>query len=122
MRTLDEFNKEHPRAPRGNVANLRMLGQEAVRMDRLTGDEHWDHFLSYLEFALKETKKHLEIQRDKLSDPGLVNDEQIRQVKANAAQSEARIWTLEEVIGLPKALKEQANLAQYQIEALGLDK
>jgi hypothetical protein len=116
MRTLDEFkNAARPARAVRDTTQLHVLAQEAVRMENLTGDPHWDHFLSYLEFALKETRRLLEIQRQKLSDPGLVNDEQIRLLKSNIAQSEARIWTLNEVIELPKKLKEGAQIAKGKL-------
>lgn len=95
-----------------------MIAQEAVRMEALTGDEAWDHFLSYLESALKNTTRQREAAQDQLLDSRMVNGDAIHACKISIAALEARIGTLKEILTLPKFLKEQGGLARGQIDEL----
>jgi hypothetical protein len=119
MRTIDEYRSRTPTMPRSaTVAHLRPIAQEAVRMEALTGDPAWDHFLAYLEAGVKNTQRMIDHEKTKLCHSALVNDEAIRALKAQITALESRLATLKEVILLPKYLKEQATLARAQIDDL----
>jgi hypothetical protein len=115
--SLDEF-KQRRRPVRDIASDLRMIQQQAVRQDAVTGDANWDYFLAYLEHALQNAEGAREAEDRKLRNPQLVNDEQIRACKVSLAQIEARIGTLKEILMLPKFLKEHGDLAKKQIEEL----
>ena len=116
MRTLDEFRKDRPRIVASRSPDLRMIAQEAVRMEALTGDEAWDHYNAYLEAALKTATRQMDDAKSHLTDSRLVNGDAIVAVKLSIAALEARIATLKEVLTLPKFLKDQGSLARMQID------
>lgn len=122
IRSLDEFRSARPgqeaeRASRTEktAQALEAISREAVRMQALTGDPAWDHFLTYLEAAYKAAIKHRDFEFAKLRDPMLVNDEEIARCRAKITILESRISTLDEIIGLPKFIKEHGELARVQI-------
>lgn len=118
MRSLDEYRNTRPQPQKTAGPELRMLAQEAVRLEALTGDEAWDHFLSYLESALKTAERMHAAEDAKLRNPFLVNDDAIRMAKAHVACLQVRIDTLKEILLLPKFLKDRAALAKAQIADL----
>ncbi len=83
MRTLDEYAAT--RAQRPNqidhraelVRGLRMMAQESVRAEALTGDPAWDGFLAYLEAFIAAAKRSLESELAKVRDP-LTGEEEVR--------------------------------------------
>lgn len=121
MPTIDEYRANHPRIVRERTPELRMIAHEAVRLEAVTGDEDWDHFLAYLEAALRATTRQREAAQTALLDPRMVNNDAIHACKLSIAALEARIGTLKEIITLPKFLKEQAGLARGQIAELERD-
>lgn len=121
MLTIDDF-KRRPRPIRDLASDLRIIAQQAVRHEAVTGDPNWDFFLAYLEHALQAAESQRDQEDKRLRNPALVNDEAIRTCKVALAQLEARIGTLKEVMMLPKFLKEQGNLAKQQITELGTTK
>lgn len=123
MRTLDEFRRNHPTAPREvrPSVNLQMIAQESVRAAAVTGDADWDHFLAYIEAVIKIATKHLDIEVTKLRDPYRVNVDEIAKCKAAITALEARIATMTEVILLPKFIKEQGEAARAKIAEMTKD-
>jgi hypothetical protein len=124
MRTLDEFRKERPlqAAPRSaNLGNMQMIAHEAVRLEALTGDPDWDHFLAYFEAALKMATRMRDQEMTRLRDPGLVNPDDVAKLRANLLRLDARIDTLSEVLMLPQLLKKQGELARLQIAEMTRD-
>lgn len=116
-RTIDEYRERKPLPAREGPqrTDLKMLAQETVRLAALTGDEHWDHFLSYLEAAVKIAKHLSDGEAAKLRDPMLVNAEEIAKCRARITQLDSRIVTLEEILLLPKFLRENAAAAREKI-------
>lgn len=120
MKTLDEHRRLHPSAPRARSPDLQMLAQEAVRIEALTRDPLWDHFLSYLEASLQKTERLMRDEALRLRDPHLVNDDAIRTCKANLTILETRAATVKEILLLPKFLKEHSALAKAQIADMAM--
>lgn len=114
--TRDEWNaRRTPRQARP-AANLEVIAREALRAEAVTGDENWDHFLSYIEAAIKAAETQLQHEDAKLRSPYLVNDEAIRVLKAQITALTTRVATLREVIMLPKYLKEHGERAREFLE------
>lgn len=105
--TLDEFRRDRPRpaATQADPTRLRAIAQEGVRMAALTNDENWDFFLRYIEALIKAAERHLKGEMDKLANPLLVDDREIRLHKVMVATIQSRIETLGEVLLLPKVLR-----------------
>ncbi len=121
MRTIDEFRTARPAPARGNVAQIRVVAQEAVRLQALTGDPAWDHFLSFVEASIKKTEAWRNDKLTRLRDPRFVNPDEVAVCRAEILQMDARIDTLKEILLLPKFLKEQSELAQRQIAEMVRD-
>jgi hypothetical protein len=117
MITRDEFYTRERPAKKPSF-DLRLIAQEAVRMEAVTGDPDWDFFNSFLESAIKATTRQLDVQLAQLRDPRFVNTEAIQICKSAIAALEARIGTLKEVQALPKYIKERGAHARAQIEDL----
>ena len=123
MRTLDEYAAT--RAQRPNqidhraelVRGLRMMAQESVRAEALTGDPAWDGFLAYLEAFIAAAKRSLESELAKVRDP-LTGEEEVRRSRALVARLDTRIATLEQIIGFPALLKHDAERAAKMLEAV----
>jgi hypothetical protein len=116
--TRAEWNARRATAAPRSTANLEVIAREALRAEAVTGDENWDHFLTHLEANIRATEVQLEAEDRKLRSPYLVNDEQIRTLKAHITRLEERIRTLKEVLMLPKYLKQHGDLARAQIADL----
>jgi hypothetical protein len=116
MLTLDEYRDRRPLPKREpNPRQAEAILREAARMDVLTGDPDWDYFLAYLEAAVKAAQRVLDSEVAKLRSPLLVDDLAIRALKASITRIEARIGAFNEVIELPKLIKERGALVKPQI-------
>ncbi len=116
----EEFvEREGKKKLNGERPNLEYLVQAQVKMELLTGDQHWDVFLSYLQSSL-EALEHQRIQlTEKLCAPNLVDPNGIMEVKLMLAGVGGQILAVEAIIGLPKAIRESADKAKERLETLG---
>lgn len=113
---VDEFRKLRPvKTAKEPTPELRGVAQEAVRLEALTHDENWDYFLRYIEAAVKAAKRHKQVMIDRLCDPMQTNPDESAKAKAMIAVTGSRIETLEEILLLPKFLKEQGQKAVDKI-------
>lgn len=124
QRSLDEHRRENPlKSARADAKarEIHAVAQEVVRLDALTGDPDWDYFLRYLQAASNAATRHRDIEFKKLRDPMLVNSEEIAKCKVKIAIADARIDTLNELLLLPKMLKENAEKARQVIAEMERD-
>jgi hypothetical protein len=123
-RTLDEYRLTHPVKALGGdryaelVRGLRMLAQESLRADAITGDPAWDGFLAYLEAMMSASRRGLTAEISKLRDPSFVNDEEVRKCRALIIRLDTRIETLEMIVGLPAILKKDAERAKVMLDEI----
>lgn len=118
MITLDEYRSQRePRPVRDRTPDLKAVAQEAVRLAALTNDPEWDYFLRYIEASIKTTREHADHEARNLRNP-LSTDEEVRVSRAKVAAYDIRVEVLEEILLLPKFLKEQGGKAHDQIEAM----
>lgn len=120
MISIDEYLARAPKlAPSAEkMNNLRAIAQEPVRMDAVTGDADWDHFLAYLEARIKAVESTAEVERTRLASPLLVDPQQIMLVKIAIVDLDAVARTLKEVIMLPKWIKAQGEKAWQVLSEL----
>lgn len=99
----------------GHSQNLEYLVQAQVKMELLTGDPHWDRFLSYLQSSSDAMHEILSGLEKRICDPGLVDPAQIMEAKMSIARMMGRIETMDAVIGLPKDIIESGEKAKERL-------
>jgi hypothetical protein len=96
---------------RKQADQLRQVAQAVPAMESLTGDKHWDQFVSVLQARLEQTSNELaELQETAMLNESC-NGESLVWYKMRFRILRARIDTLHEVIALPKILLEEGEQA-----------
>jgi len=90
----------------GHDLGQQTLVQAQLSIEHVTSDPHWDRFLSYIQAAIEAEQGKEQTLFASLRDPGLVNHDQIMQVKIALAQCTAHIQAWQEVMAVPKRLKD----------------
>ncbi len=108
---------DHKRADKiaETTSNLRMVRQAAVNAEKLTADPAWDQFLSYLQAIHSDTEKLAQTCLNTLSDPNVVNPDQLIAAKIAKIRCDDRLAMLELVMKLPKEIKEKGHLADNHL-------
>lgn len=115
----DDFMREKgQRQINGQRQNLEIMRQAAVKAELLTGDTHWDTFLSYLEAAKEAWEGECQTAIGMLKDPGVVDADEIMRLKIRVAQLEFGIGTIAGIISLPHDIKEQGEKAENLLTRL----
>ncbi len=119
IRTRDEY-QSRPKAKKSDDQRpyFEMARQSAVRVELLTGDSHWDSFLSYIQAAQDETEAQLQSLIQLISNPIVVDHDRIMQAKIGLAECKGRIDAWQAVIELPKDLIEAGNKAKGLLERM----
>ncbi len=95
-----------------------LLIQAGVKAEHLTGDENWDIFLSYIQGSIDQTTEHLHAWEQRLTDPELVDDIEMRHAKIAAIRCRERIVAWQAVIELPVDLRKMADEAKALMERI----
>lgn len=90
----------------------------STRIDLLTGDPNWDHFLAYIEAAVLSMKERESGYARKLEDPMLVDPQEMMKIKVQLAQARARIEAWQAVQQLPKDILNLGAQAKSIMERL----
>lgn len=122
IRTRDEYqNRPEAKKPDGQRPLLEMLRQTAIRTELLTGSPEWDSFLGYAQAAMEETEAQLQGWIVFITNPVIVDRDQIMQAKIALAECKGRIDAWKAVIELPKDLIETGNKAKGLLERMAKD-
>ena len=104
--SLDEFRarvrSSEPAQER--IRQLQAQTHEAVRASAVTGHPDWDHFLAAVEGRIKSYQAMVAAEQVKLSNPALVNADEIMFIKVRLACLNEGCSALEDIIELPKRL------------------
>ncbi len=120
--SLDEFkartgDKQAEREA-AHRPQLQMLARAGVNSRALTGDPLWDTFLSYLQAAVEQTEAQRDTFTATISDPKVVNGDQIMMAKTGLAECTGRLEAWNAVISLPKDLIEMGQEAKTLLDRL----
>ncbi len=107
--------KDRARAER---PNLELLGQAEVRMSALTGDRHWDTYLSYIQSAIETTKLQRTQFETSLMDPDLMDSPEILRLKTHINRCSERIIAWESALSLPVDIIREGSKARGILERL----
>lgn len=120
--SLDDFKKRtgDKRAEReaAHRPQIEMLAQAQVKTELLTGDAHWDWFLSFLQAAVDHTEGQRDAFAAIIADPKTVQIDTIMEAKIGLAECKARLDAWNAVISLPKDLIEMGQEAKTLLERM----
>lgn len=102
----------------GQRGQLEYLVQAEVKMELLTGDPHWDVFLSYIQSTIEGLKDRLFTARDSLCSSSTVNPDLITALKLEIAEVAGMIKSMEAVLSLPKGIMEEGEKAREILSGL----
>ena len=97
------------------------LQQASLKSDYLTGNEHWDYFLSLLQNTKSEYEQLRDQCRMALENPATTDTDYIASWRQQLLLCNERISTLDAVMKLPKDLHEVGEKAKLQIEKLAAE-
>lgn len=110
---------ERKRNERQDRPRLELVAQAAVKANLLTGSPHWDTFLTYIQSAVDATERQLKGFEAKLSDPAIVNPDDMMRAKIWASECRGRRDALLAVLSLPADLMKAGEAARTVLERLG---
>jgi len=87
------------------------LAQAAVSAGKVTTDPDWDRFLSYIQAAIEKQTVVVNSLHAALAEPSMVNPDQLLETKIQLIRVQAWIDAYEEVIAIPKKLKDGIELS-----------
>lgn len=102
----------------GQKGQLEYLVQAEVKMELLTGNPHWDVFLSYIQSTLEGLNFRLTQAREALCSTATVSPDLITQLKLEIAEVGGMIKSMEAVLSLPKGIMEEGEKARERLDAL----
>ncbi len=100
---------------------LRIVAQQAVRAEHLTGNEHWDAYLSFLQAAIDKTTNLLNAHGSILLDPQIVDQDEMLKAKIGRCEAQAAITAWETAMSLPGELMKNGEIAKERLDEIGSD-
>jgi imidazolonepropionase-like amidohydrolase len=91
--------------------DLQVIRRTALHAGALTGDEHWDHFLSLVKHRIEERKAEIKTHADFLINSDIFTNEELINAKLAVRLFGREVEALEWVIELPAKLQEQGDQA-----------
>jgi hypothetical protein len=122
--TIDEYRAKLGSKPNGLSHHDRLLELRAMRQAEpvagaLTGDPHWDLFVSYIQAALEETGRQIDEWIKVLRDPAVVSHDELMRAKVCLAECTGRVDAWSSVLRLPHDIKAQGEQAAEILARLG---
>lgn len=115
-RDRDWVKHSNEEARNQRMRSLHAAKRAALAAVHVTGDEHWDHFLSVVTARLEQVRQELETASDQLRTSDNFTPDNLILQKLAVRLATREIQVLEWVLGLPKALMEQGDLAKQLLE------
>lgn len=97
---------------------LEMLRRAAVSAEALTGDEHWDRNLSYIQAAIEDTESQRDGFQAIVNDPRTVNGDEMMAAKMAMVECAARIEAFKACLSLPSDLMAMGDQAKELLERM----
>lgn len=114
----DHIGEKRKQYMNGQRSNMETALQQAVKADLLTGDEHWDTFLSYIQSAIDQAEEMVISYRSSLESPAMVDPNEVMTTRIALIAANNRIAAWNAVMELPKSLKEQGEMAEDWLSKL----
>ena len=100
----DSLKVAHDRKQAGWQSVARLVQGAAMVMDGLTRDENWGRYSTYLQGVLEQFKVRREQALQKLADPAITDDKEMRKLKSDIVIADTTISTLRFALELPAAV------------------
>ncbi len=117
----DHVELRRKQTTRINQKEIRRVALGTVPAKQLTGDPHWDTFLSVVQSKIVDVTSEIESRKSVLVDGLDTNHESLLEQKMILWKLRSRLDTLEEIVGIPKDLLAQGEKAQELLKQAGLD-
>ncbi|MEE8607201.1 MAG: hypothetical protein V3S55_06345 [Nitrospiraceae bacterium] len=101
-----------------NRVHLEALVQAEVKAEHVTGDPHWDTFLSYIQAAIEKHEDELVSLTTMLESPDMMNTDDMMNCKIAVIRRRERISAWKSVIGLPRDIKEHGEKAKALLDVM----
>lgn len=101
-----------------NRVHLQALVQAEIKSEHVTGDPHWDTFLSYIQAAIEKHEGEIEQLKTMLESPHMVAPDDIMRLKIAIISCRAQLSAWNAVIGLPKDIKEHGEKARALLDVM----
>jgi ABC-type Zn2+ transport system substrate-binding protein/surface adhesin len=98
------------------LPQLYSIAAVAPKMEALTRDERWDHYISHLSGVREKLDQARLSAQAKLGNPQVIKYEDMMEQKIWLLINEAQIQAIDLAIGLPKALLESSEKAKELIK------
>ena len=99
--------------------HLQVVAQQAVRAEHLTGNEHWDAYLSFLQAAIERMTIVRDSHRAILLDPQNVDQDAMMKAKIGLCEAEAMMLAWETAMSLPGDLIRDGEIAKERLDEIG---
>lgn len=123
MPDYEEFKRLRERKALETAAarrvELEQRHRAAVSAEHLTGDPAWDVYTSYLQAAIEGRQAEAREYDKALSNPDLVNPDEVMRARIGKFRCEAVIQALTAALALPKALREDGEKAKELLARIG---
>ena len=96
----------------GQIPTLRALVAVAPKMEKLTHDERWDTYCSYLAGIKEKLQAAKNGAQARLNSPAVVNNDEMMAQKITLLVNEAQIQMIDLAMDLPKAMMDGADIAK----------
>lgn len=100
---------------RGDLIQLR---QAAVAAEHMMGTPEWDVYLGYLEAAKEEAIKLRKAYVAELTDPRIVDTNEIAKRRIAVFRLDDRIQTLSAVMAMPSEIRKHGHVADERLKDL----
>ena len=97
---------------------LEMLRQAAVPAEALTGEEHWDIYLRYVQAAIEDSERQREAFQAIVNDPRTVNSDSLMEAKMAMVECASRVEAFKACLSLPSDLVAMGEQAKALLERM----
>jgi len=97
---------------------LVQMAKAEVDMEYVVTNEHWNSYLEYLQGMVNQKEEYRVGLEHKLSDPKLVNPDEIALVRMQLVQTDTYIGALNDAMAVPKQLMDAGFSAKKFLKRL----
>jgi hypothetical protein len=110
------LEKRHAAASANIIPMARLIQGAAVVADKLQRTTEWDRYCTYLQGMAEQWKARKAVALQKLGDPAVVKDEDVRKLRQDIFVADVTMDTLKFAIELPAAILQGSEEADNFIK------
>jgi hypothetical protein len=110
------LEKRHTEARSQIVPLAKLVQGAAVVADNLARTPEWSRYCTYLQGVAEQWRARKEVAQQKLGDPSVVRDEDVRKLRQDIFTADVTIATLKFAVELPAALLQGGTEADKFIQ------